>query len=67
MTLIIVALAAIVVIAFLTTSTTERTTAAAYGRVTKARQIAELVLTRRSRGLSLSCSIDLITRLVTAA
>lgn len=41
MTLIIVALAAIVVVAFLTTTSTERTTAAAYGRMTRANGMAD--------------------------
>ena len=41
LTLIIIALAAVVVIAFLTTTSTERTTAAAYARIGKARQMAE--------------------------
>ena len=39
--LILIALTAIVVIAFLTTTSTERTTAAAYARIGKARQMAE--------------------------
>jgi hypothetical protein len=41
LTLIIIALAAVVVIAFLTTTSTERTTAAAYARIGRARQMAE--------------------------
>ena len=39
--LIIIVLATVVVIAFLTTTSTERTTAAAYARIEKARQMAE--------------------------
>jgi hypothetical protein len=41
LSLIIIALAAVVVIAFLTTTSTERTTASAYARIGKARQMAE--------------------------
>ena len=41
LSLILIALTAIVVVAFLTTTSTERTTAAAYGRIEKARQMAE--------------------------
>lgn len=40
LTLIIVSLAAIIVVAFLTTTSTERTTAAAYGRLERAEQLA---------------------------